>query len=328
MCADQSDDESTVNIDVSELARSFDEAAGSAYLVVLSGPRAGEMFELEDDGLVLGRDRESVDIWFGTPSVSRHHARVAPGPEGEVTVTDLDSSNGTFVNGNQIERDSQLEEGDKLRLGTKTILKYSYQDELETHFQKELYESSIRDELTGAYTKAYLLDQLRSELSFASRAERNLGLILFDLDHFKQINDTHGHVVGDKILTELATVCRNEIRDEDLFARYGGEEFGVLAREIGEKGLQVTAERLRSVVDDHDFVVEGRSHDVSISLGLSTLDRTRASTPTEFISTADDALYEAKESGRNCWRMFQRDEFDPRETQRPPEDSGNDDGNG
>lgn len=318
MCADESEDESTVNIDVSELKDTFDEDASRAYLVVLSGPRAGEMFELEDGGLILGRDRESVDIWFGNPSVSRHHARVAPGGEGEVTVTDLDSSNGTFINGDQIAGEKRLEEGDKLRLGTKTILKFSYQDELETHFQKELYESSIRDELTGAYTKAYLLDQLRSEMSFASRADRNLGLILFDLDHFKQINDTHGHVVGDKILAELATVCRAEIRDEDLFARYGGEEFAVLAREIGAENLQITAERLRSTIDEHDFVIDGRSHDVTVSLGLSTLGRTEASTPTEFISTADEALYEAKEAGRNCWRVFASDAFDPRETQMYP----------
>lgn len=317
MCADENDDDSTVTIDVSELAESFEDAPRRAYLVVLSGPRAGEMFKLENEGLVLGRDRESVDIWFGNPSVSRHHARVAPSPEADAAVTDLNSSNGTFVNGDRIERETQLEEGDKIRLGTKTILKFSYQDELETHFQKELYESSIRDELTGAYTKAYLLDQLRSEMSFATRAGRDLGLILFDLDHFKEINDTYGHVVGDKILAELANVCRTEIREEDLFARYGGEEFAVLAREIEPEDLEVTAERLRSTIEGHEFVVEGESHDVTVSLGLSTLGRTDASTPSEFVATADEALYEAKESGRNCWRMVRDESIDPRETQMP-----------
>jgi len=317
MCADESENESTVNVDVSEVADSFEETSSRAYLVVLSGPRAGEMFELAEEGLVMGRDRESVDIWFGNPSVSRHHARVAPGEDGAVVVTDLDSSNGTFVNGEEVERGETLEEGDKLRLGTKTVLKFSYQDELETHFQKELYESSIRDELTGAYTKAYLLDQLRSEMAFADRADRELGLILFDLDRFKRINDTHGHVVGDKILSELASVCRSQIRDEDLFSRYGGEEFAVLAREVGVGDLHATAERLRSTVDDHAFHVEGRAHDVTISLGLSTYGRTDASTPTEFVSTADEALYEAKDAGRNCWRMYHSSDFDARETQHP-----------
>jgi len=324
MCAHQNDDDSTVTIDVSELAESFEDAPRRAYLVVLSGPRAGEMFKFQDDGLVLGRDRESVDVWFGNPSVSRHHARVAPTPEAKAAVTDLNSSNGTFVNGDRIDGKRKLEEGDKIRLGTKTILKYSYQDELETHFQKELYESSIRDELTGASTKAYLLDQLRSEMSFATRAGRDLGLILFDLDSFKQINDTHGHVVGDKILAELANVCRSEIREEDLYARYGGDEFAVLAREIQPQELQVTAERLRSTIEMHDFVVEGTSHDVTVSLGLSTLERTDASTPSEFVATADEALYEAKDAGRNCWEMVRDDSVDPRETQMQGEFGVND----
>lgn len=320
MCAEYDGDESTVKFDVSELADSFDEESQQAYLVVLSGPRAGEMFELGEDELVLGRDRESVDVWFGNPSVSRHHARVGPGRGGELTVADLDSSNGTFVNGDEVGREVELEEGDKVRLGTKTVLKFTYQDELETHFQKELYESSIRDELTGAHTKAYFIDQLRSEMSFATRAGRNLGLVLFDIDHFKALNDQFGHVVGDKILHELATVCRREIREDDLFARYGGEEFAVLARETSPRDLQVTAERIRERIETNPFEFDGRPHDVTVSLGLATLDQVDASSPSEFIAAADDALYDAKESGRNCWRMYQPDSFEARETFHPYRD--------
>lgn len=323
MSSSKKDDDSTVNVDASKVRNWFEEQSQQAYLVVVSGPRTGEMFGIESSGLVIGRDREQVDIWFGNPSVSRRHVEITRHEGGEVRLTDLNSSNGTYVNGQLLRDSTKLAEGDKITLGSNTILKFTFHDELDTHFQKELYESSIRDELTGAHTKAYLLDQLRSEMSFAGRADRDLGLILFDLDHFKQLNDEHGHVVGDKILAELAALCRQNLREEDLFARYGGEEFVVLARETGIRAAKQAAERIRKAIGSHEFEVKGEVHRVTISVGISSLFRSEASTPSELISSADEALYEAKDAGRNCVNVYRAEEYDPRETIRTDRNPGN-----
>lgn len=293
----------TETLDKSAVQSLVDEQSQNAYMIVISGPRAGEMLQIEHDSLILGRDREGVDIWFDDPGVSRQHARIEQRAGLGVIVEDLESLNGTFVNGNRIHQTTSLDEGDKVTLGSTTILKFTVQDDLDARFQRKLYQSSVRDQLTGAYTKAYLLEQLDAEMSFASRTGRDVGLVMLDIDEFKPINDEHGHVAGDHILEELSTIIRHETRNEDLFARYGGEEFTIMTRETGLEATRTLAERVRKTISERDFRVQNETVDVTVSVGVTTLLECGASNPDEFVEASDEALYEAKRAGRNCIRV-------------------------
>src|SRR5690606_26447697 len=125
--------------------------------------------------------------------------------------------NGTFVNGQQVEA-QLLKDGDKIQVGTTTILKFSYHDDLEEQFQRKMYEGALRDGLTKAFNKKYFEDRLQSEVAFALRHGTALSLIMLDLDLFKRINDTYGHLAGDYVLTTFSSSVISTIRKEDVFA--------------------------------------------------------------------------------------------------------------
>ena len=138
-----------------------------------------------------------------------------------------------------------LNDGDKIQLGRTTILRFTYHDRLDESFQKQMFDSALRDGLTGAYNKRYFLDRLESELKFALRHRTPLSLLMLDLDHFKRVNDTHGHPVGDRVLKAFADTIHRSIRNEDVFARYGGEEFAIISRATPLARASVLGERLR-----------------------------------------------------------------------------------
>jgi diguanylate cyclase (GGDEF)-like protein len=274
-----------------------DTESEQAYLVVVSGNRVGEMVAVDGE-LVLGRDPDAADISFRDETVSSRHARLQRIAD-QTIIEDLESANGTFVNARQVEKGT-LEDGDKITLGRTTVLKFTFQDELDEEFQQQMYESSTRDQLTRALSKTHFLDRMETELSYAKRHGTNICVILFDLDHFKEINDTFGHVAGDEILRVLGDIVRSITRDEALFARYGGEEFVVAERNAGiEDGAKI-AERIRRTVQDRPFEVGGHTIDVTLSVGVADL-RTvgSSSSPTDLLKKADEAMYLAKEAGRN-----------------------------
>ena len=164
-----------------------------AYVIVIAGPNVGEMFKVS--GLTEVGRGQTVGIRIHDTEISRRHARLTV--EGDrVLVEDLGSTNGTFVNGQPIDKVA-LSDGDKIQVGTTTILKFSYHDDLDEQFQRHMYEAALRDGLTGAYNKKYLSDRMESELAYAARHRSPLSLVIFDLDHFKKINDTYGHLAGD-----------------------------------------------------------------------------------------------------------------------------------
>ena len=266
-----------------------------AYVIVIAGPNVGEMFAV--DGVSeIGRG-SGVEIRIHDSEISRRHARLVVKND-SVVVEDLGSTNGTFVNGQPIET-QPLADGDKIQVGTTTILKFSYHDDLDEQFQRQMYEAALRDGLTGAYNKKYLLDRLETELAFANRHGSKLALVIFDLDHFKSINDTYGHLAGDYVLRNMAEGILATVRKEDVFARYGGEEFVVMSRGIDYEGTLLFADRLREWVERYPFEWEGTRLPVTTSLGVATIPGVKADTPAELIQHADDALYRAKEGGRN-----------------------------
>jgi two-component system, cell cycle response regulator len=271
-------------------------AAGKrARLVVLAGSNVGEMYDLQGTSIV-GRGREA-DIRLNGDGVSRQHARITVGAD-SVELEDLGSTNGVFVNGDRITR-CQLQPDDKIKLGRVTILKFAYQDEIDEDFQRAMFESASRDALTQAYNKRFFLERLNSEFAFSVRHKSSLSLIIFDLDHFKRINDTYGHLGGDFVLATLAKNVQGTLRSEDVFARYGGEEFVVISRGVDLEQTGLLAERLRALTERGVFDYEGKQIAVTISLGVAAMPHDDIKTPEDLIARADKALYEAKRSGRN-----------------------------
>jgi diguanylate cyclase (GGDEF)-like protein len=271
-------------------------ARDRAYLIVLAGSNVGEMYRVEEGETFLGRG-QSVTIRLTDEGISRKHARLVQ-HGGEVLIEDLQSSNGTIVNGAPVTM-QVLKDGDKIRLGSTTILKFTYNDQLDENFQQQMYEAALRDGLTKAYNKKYFLDRLETEIAYAKRHQAHLSLLMMDVDHFKRVNDTYGHLAGDFVLAKLAKLANATVRTEDVFARYGGEEFGVICRGVPLASAGVLGERLRSLVETTPFETEGQRMPITISIGVAGYPEAPIETVTQLIAAADQALYEAKRAGRN-----------------------------
>lgn len=273
-------------------------------LVMIKGDYLGEVYELVNDVTMLGRS-DDVDLVVSDVSISRRHAMIVNRVEG-IHVSDLGSTNGTFVNRKPVTSPLKLNEGDKLTLGVITF-KFSYQDEDDTEYHLMLRNMAIKDGLTRVYNKRFFMDALGKEFDYNRRNRSGLGLVMFDIDHFKEINDTYGHPVGDHILKELARLVEHEARGYDVFARYGGEEFVFLMRGGSRTSAQALAERVHRAIEEHTFTCENIELEVTVSVGASfwggedTLQR-----PAELVELTDKLLYEAKAGGRNCIRYDSR----------------------
>jgi diguanylate cyclase (GGDEF)-like protein len=248
-------------------------------------------------GMTIGR---SVRADFRTPDdgVSRLHVKIESAPEGGMMAQDMGSRNGTFVNGAKIDKVA-LRDGDKIRIGSTTILKFSYADRLDESFQQQMYNAALRDPLTQIYNRRHFDEQLNSEFSYAVRHGFPLALIMMDLDHFKLVNDTHGHLAGDTVLVGLADILINSTRQEDLFARYGGEEFALLCRGTTAPVSFSIANRIRRMMEQAILVPELPDMRVTLSAGVAGIPDAAIGTSQELIEAADRALYRAKELGRN-----------------------------
>ncbi|MCC7043117.1 MAG: diguanylate cyclase [Acidobacteria bacterium] len=267
-----------------------------ACLVVVAGNGVGEVFGI-DRPLTVGRG-EDADVRVEDAGMSRRHARVVI-DDGSVAVEDLQSTNGTWVNGSRVNGRRLLADGDKLQFGTSTVLRFEYQDETDHAFQRQMFESASRDGLTGALNKRYFLERLDADVAHAKRYHQHLSLLLFDIDHFKQVNDTYGHPAGDRILRGVASVVAPALRREDVFARYGGEEFAVLARSAELPMAIELAQRLRHVVEAASFETDRGPLRVTISVGVASLAQVTERTAAALLAAADEALYRAKAAGRN-----------------------------
>jgi two-component system, cell cycle response regulator len=268
-----------------------------AALVVIYGLDLGRKFDLGGrEEVVIGRSSKA-DISIDQEAVSRTHALVTNTKKG-VRIKDLDSTNGTFVNDEAIRGEQELRNGDLVKIG-RTIFKFIASGNIETAYHDEIYRLTTMDGLTQVHNRRYFDEQLDRELSRARRYERVLSLVMMDIDHFKLINDEHGHLAGDHVLRQLASTVRTRIRREDVFARYGGEEFGIILPEIDLKGAKMFAEKVRVLVSKQHFVFDRNYIPVTVSLGVAIL-ATEHRGAADLVRAADEKLYEAKTSGRNC----------------------------
>jgi two-component system cell cycle response regulator len=298
MCPQRDNDSEATMVGALNISEMLQDSPLSPTFLVVSGQAsAGKMFKLRGE-MFIGRANTS-DIYLDDDGVSRRHARVMVGNDGSVQVFDLNSTNGTYHNGERIST-HVLRDGDTIQIGSTTILKFSYRDALEEELQKNLYNSATRDGLTQAYNKKYFGEALRREFAHALRQQTPLTLVMFDIDHFKKINDQHGHTAGDHVLSKLAVKVHECIRAEDTFARYGGEEFALLLREASEKQGFACAERIRRTVESTDFIPSGGQRiPVTSSFGVATFTGTEFTLPEQLIEAADQFLYQAKRGGRN-----------------------------
>lgn len=271
------------------------------YLLVLSGPQFGQIFMLEPGReMVIGR-KEGNDIVVRDDGVSRRHAAIlAEG--GGARVRDLGSQNGTFVDGTRVE-DCRLEDGDRIHIGAHSTFKFCFSDDLEAEYQRKLAEGALHEPLTGLYNRRHFMERLVIELGAAHRRGRAVALLLIDIDHFKKVNDAHGHVAGDEVLKAISQVMQAALRKEDVLARYGGEEFVVLARETALAGGRSLAERVRKAVERSHLAWQGHDLSLTVSVGVAVnagIGHFEAGvTERKLIEAADRALYRAKQAGRN-----------------------------
>jgi diguanylate cyclase (GGDEF)-like protein len=267
-------------------------------LVRVRGAELGRVTRLGPERMRIGRSQEA-EIWLSDDGVSRKHASIHC--EGDAYILeDQGSANGTFVGGARVER-HELRDGDVIQFGPTALFRYTLSDESQEALLRQLYEASVTDALTGAHNREYFDAQLRSELSYARRHGTDVSLVLFDADHFKKVNDTYGHQIGDMVLIQIAQQVRNTVRNEDVFSRYGGEEFALVLRGIDIKGAGAVAERLRVKIAALQIATEKGPITVTVSAGCASLGTSNEQerTPEGLITTADRRLYAAKHAGRN-----------------------------
>ena len=272
--------------------------SGDACLVNLHppGPDIGRRIPLVESQYIVGRDSEAGFV-VSRSSVSRQHARLYNDDDGNWWVEDLNSTNGTFVNEQRIHA-QQLTDSDQVRFGD-AIYKFLSGSNIESAYHEAIHNMAIQDGMTGIHNKRFFLEFLEREIAVASRHGHPLTLVMFDVDHFKKVNDTHGHLAGDAVLKDLAGRIRPRIRREDLFARYGGEEFACVLPSTGLEGGIVFADHLRLIIAERPTLFDNLTIPFTISLGVTTLHRETNVDASALIKRADEKLYAAKHGGRN-----------------------------
>lgn len=281
---------------VSSLDALSEEGEARPYLTFIKGPRLGQLLPLDKEKMTVGRSPD-CDLWIEDSAISRQHFCLFI-KGNRVEIEDLESTNGTYVNGEPVKK-ALLADGDKIQISRETLFELTFLDESRSLSEKKLYEMGVMDPVTNVYNKRYFLDRLKEEFSFASRKKGGeLALIMFDIDHFKNLNDTFGHLAGDLVLQKMCAEVSKAIRTGDLIARYGGEEFVIVMREAPAKRAVETAERIRALVEAQKISYEGKNVAVTISCGVAVFEPGMKNYDA-LISEADKRLYLSKEGGRN-----------------------------
>ncbi len=264
-------------------------------LVAYAGAALGRVFPLASGDTLVGRAPDSgVALLDG--EVSRQHARIHV-EEGRVQVEDLGSTNGTRVNGDRLLGPVMLQDGDRLEMGGH-VLKLVFLDPLERTFHETLLDLSTKDPLTGLANRGSVLAEFQNRFGLSLRYNRPLSIVICDLDHFKRVNDTHGHGAGDFVLRIFGERLLTTLREADLAGRIGGEEFIMVLPETDLAGARPFAERLRKAIATMPVALPSGGLTITCSLGIA--ERTAADLDAgQLLARADAALYRAKARGRD-----------------------------
>ena len=271
-------------------------------LTVLEGPEVGAFFafDMGKRAHTIGRSEEAA-VRVIDPSVSRIHAVCVVLSRGEhlaVRITDNQSTNGLTVNARVVE-ECTLVSGDKVRLGD-VLLRFEWMAEEEIRYHSDVsaqIRKAERDHLTGLLSRDFLDARLPRLLEEAERRSQAVSAMLLDLDHFKRVNDVHGHLVGDAVVQRVGRALRVTLRETDYPVRYGGEELLVLMPGTAVLEAQAVADRVRVAIADLDLSDLAADLTVTVSIGISLRQPGEDIVP--WIERTDKALYAAKDQGRN-----------------------------
>jgi diguanylate cyclase (GGDEF)-like protein len=271
-------------------------------LILIAHPddtRLGSQLRLSRGaGVTIGRDPSCELSFPEVPSLSRVHARLDLDTDG-VRVEDLGSTNGTFVNDRRVDGLHRLVSGDRIQFGA-LYFKLVHEADVEAAYHEAIHQMVTQDGLTEIANRRRFDDELDREFARAHRHRRPLGLVIFDIDRFKSVNDTYGHLSGDHVLKRVASLCRQRLRPEQVFARIGGDEFAIICPETGREGTRILADKLRVTVAEHQFDPGMVPDDVRVTCSFGCAEMTaRMTTASDLLETADRALYQAKGNGRN-----------------------------
>ena len=253
------------------------------------------IINLQKEDVVIGREG-NVDVALPDSSVSRRHACIR-WENHQHLIVDLNSTNGTLVDEADIKQ-CTLKSGNTIRIGT-YLFKYLEAGSVETQYHEIVYSALTRDALTGAMNRSYLMESLGRCTATAQRRQQPLAVIMIDIDHFKSINDTHGHLAGDEVLTTFGSRFIELGRNEDLFGRYGGEEFCMVLPSSDAERAKQAAERCREIIAGVPFETHAGPLQITASFGVVATTPSRSDTPQTLTDRADRQLYRAKEQGRN-----------------------------
>ncbi len=311
-------DETTVDLDSFDLADGGDSGETTRYdpvrpfplqegkpgieanIILISHPderMLGRRYRLPPHGtLEIGRSSTADISMPHVHSLSRNHARLSHLGV-EIQIEDLGSTNGTYVNDQPIVGGKPLRSGDRFQLGA-AHFKFLHEEDPEHAYHQAIYHLVMCDGLTQIYNQRKFDEELRRELSRAQRHQRPLSLMHFDIDHFKKINDTYGHLCGDAVLQQIARLVEDHLRPEQVFARVGGEEFVILSPEMEIEGIESLAEKLRHRIEEEVFRYAELEVHITCSFGVAALAPTMKR-PDDLYAAADHAMYQSKQKGRN-----------------------------
>ncbi len=273
-----------------------------AYLVEIRGNDIGFSYALEDTTTIIGRSSDSNLMLF-SDSVSRNHLSIIKLSDNTYLIKDNNSTNGVYVNGIKIQ-EVTLRDSDIIKIGD---FGFKFLDEHndESQYHKELYNLKNFDSLTQIYNKRYFNSRLEYEFERVIRYNKELSYVILDIDFFKKVNDTYGHIAGDYVLKEFAKIIKSTIRKTDILGRVGGEEFAIIIPETPKMGAVILAEKVRRLVELHKFVFKSDVIPVTVSMGVISMSNFEIiPTLNDFIEKADDLLYLAKGEGRNQVRYL------------------------
>ena len=284
-----SGEQNTINIQIKKAKEN------PAALVLLAGPSEfiGFYWPIEKPVVVVGRSRRLSDIVIPHTSVSKAHFQLVQ-KSGDIFLVDLNSTNNTYLNNRKLTpyRQGLLKDNSQIRAGH-LIFKFLAQGRIELFSTRHVLNKAHIDSLTGAANRMAL--EKKGPEYFNQKEV--LCLILFDVDNFKHINDTYGHLAGDFVLKNLSKIVRGLIREGDMLFRYGGDEFCLFTPNLLDK-TKTIAERIRQTIEKYSFVYEGQHIPVTVSLGIGAR-RSKDKDWQAVCARADKAFYKAKQAGRN-----------------------------
>jgi len=266
------------------------------FLSIIYPQKNKNSFPVTEQKNIIGRG-EHVSIVLADDMASREHCQYWLSDKG-VVVEDMGSTNGTLID-NQLIKQTVLTQESRLLIG-EHIFKLEYKNDRELEEDKKLLHAATTDALTGISNRRNLMERASSLYAQCSNNDRELAIIMLDIDHFKKVNDKWGHPAGDLVIKRVAQLLAAQCADADICGRYGGEEFLVLLPDRHKEGVLDFCEDLRKQIEKFSFTWRGEDIPVTVSIGASNGKGNELPGLEETVGLADTSLYKAKESGRNC----------------------------